>query len=350
MSITFTSDDDLLQLQTELADIGRGKSRFKAAANSVIAANRMYSLRSSFRRVSIREALKEVIQEEEEYDKNVTPTSTEPADKIDRAYDATTSKGKPNGLFRACMEAIRSSHHEARQIRTALILVGLFTDPELYKEWLSVFYIVNLELEEKLKSADFEESLRDDKNELTILKKMQKLGEKYYFSELYEQDLQLLWGASTRDKLLAKVDSCLANKPNAREYRSVVKGMTKASELSGALFCLWGVFIVGGGAMARQRALKMCGEDGVNVYKNVAGPGREKRKGDFIELWDGLAENGTSEFEAAKDSSDVCMKLMNATIKDLSANPWWLKWVSLSTLAVVGGSIAIAAHYLRKRD
>lgn len=91
MSITFTSDDDLLQLQTELADIGRGKSRFKAAANSVIAANRMYSLRSSFRRVSIREALKEVIQEEEEYDKNVTPTSTEPADKIDRAYDATTS-------------------------------------------------------------------------------------------------------------------------------------------------------------------------------------------------------------------------------------------------------------------
>lgn len=81
MSITFTSDDDLLQLQTELANIGRGKSRFKAAANSVIAANRMSSLRSSFRRVSIREALKEVVQEEEDEYENVTPTSTEPADK-----------------------------------------------------------------------------------------------------------------------------------------------------------------------------------------------------------------------------------------------------------------------------
>lgn len=254
MSITFTSDDDLLQLQTsaDLAniDIGRGKSRFRAAAHSVIAANRMRSLRSSYRRVSVSEALEQVkvmeqIEEEEgeEYEKNVTATSTAPADKIDRAYDATTSKGKPDGLFRACMEAIRSSHHEARQIRTALILVGLFTDPELYREWLSVFYIVNLELEEKMKSADFEESLCNDERELTILKKLQELGNKYYFSELYEQDLQLLWGVSTREALLQKVNSCLANKPNAREYRSVVRNMTKASELSGALFCLWGVFV-----------------------------------------------------------------------------------------------------------
>lgn len=106
------------------------------------------------------------------------------------------------------------------------------------------------------------------------------------------------------------------------------------------------VQIVGGGAMARQRALKMCGEDGVNVYKNVAGPGREKRKADFIELWDNLAENGTSEFQITEKSSDMCMKLMNATIKDLSANPWWLKWVSVSMLAVVGGSIAVAYSYL----
>ncbi len=45
-----------------------------------------------------------------------------------------------------------------------------------------------------MKSADFEESLCNDENELTILKKLQELGNKYYFSELYEQDLQLLWG------------------------------------------------------------------------------------------------------------------------------------------------------------
>jgi len=351
MSITFTSDDDLLQLQTELADIGKGKAKFRAAAQSVIAANRMYS-RRSFRRVSVREVLKEVVEEEEggeEYEKNVTgPKDTVSADKIDRAYDNTTKKGKPNGLFRACMEAIRSSHHEARQIRTALILVGLFTDPELYKEWLSVFYIVNLELEEKMKSVEFEKSLCDE--ELRILNELQDLGNKYYFSELYEQDLQLLWGVSTREKLLQKVDSCLSNKPNAREYRSIVKGMSTASELAGALFCLWGVFIVGGGAMARQRALKMCGEDGVNVYKNVSGPGREKRKASFIELWDGLADDiDTTQFKEIEKSSDLCMKLMNATIKDLSANPWWLKYVTVSAVAIVGGSIAIAAAFLQKK-
>eukprot|EP00984_Skeletonema_dohrnii_P035942 scaffold36352_cov122-Skeletonema_dohrnii-CCMP3373.AAC.1 len=144
------------------------------------------------------------------------------------------------------MEVIRSSHHEARQIRTALILIGLFTDKDLYKEWLVVFYAVNLELENKLKSAEFQKSLGNDENELKILKMLQQLGDKYYFTELYEKDLQLLYGVSSRDKLVKKVGSCLANKPNGRQYQAVVKNMTTASDLAGALFCLWGVFIVGG--------------------------------------------------------------------------------------------------------
>jgi len=160
----------------------------------------------------------------------------------------------------------------------------------LYKEWHVVFYAVNLELENELKSAKFQKSLGNDENELKILKMLQQLGDKYYFTELYEKDLRLLYGVSSRDKLLNKVASCLANKPNGRQYQAVVKNMTTASDLAGALFCLWGVFIVGGGSMARKRALKMCGEEGVNVYQNFAGPGREKRKQHFIELWDGLAD------------------------------------------------------------
>ena len=44
--------------------------------------------------------------------------------------------------------------------------------------------------------------------------------------------------------------------------------------------------------------------------------------------------------------ASVNVATMNATIKDLSANPWWLKWVSVSMLAVVGGSIAAASSYL----
>ena len=281
-----------------------------------------------------------------DYDDNaqITPTSTEPADKIDRAYDATTLKGAPDGLFRACMKAIRSSHHRARQIRTALILIGLFTDRELYKEWLAVFYAVNLELERKMKSVNFEKSLGNDENELKILKKLQLLGENYYFSHLYEQDLQLLYGVSSRNDLLKAVASCLAEKPNARKFQAAVKTMTTASDLAGALFCLWGVFIVGGGAMARQRALQMCGEECVNVYQKVAGPGREKRKQDFIVLWDGLADVDDRLFSAIEESSDLCMKLMNATINDLNAYSW-SKALSLSALVVVGGIVAVAAKY-----
>ena len=98
--------------------------------------------------------------------------------------------------------------------------------------------------------------------------------------------------------------------------------------------------------MARQRALKMCGEEGVNVYQNVSGPGREKRKRDFIELWDDLANNSTSQFVAVKDPSYLCMKLMNATIKDLSANPWWLKWVTLTTLALVGAFLCVGVTFI----
>jgi hypothetical protein len=102
--------------------------------------------------------------------------------------------------------------------------------------------------------------------------------------------------------------------------------------------------------MARQRALKMCGEDAVNVYQNVSGPGRETRKRDFIEMWDALANNDTNQFAAVKDSSELCMKLMNSTIKDLSANPWWLKWATGSTLALVGGAIAVMYTYLFKEE
>jgi len=264
----------------------------------------------------------------------ITPTSTEPADKIDRAYDATTEKGKLEGLFRTSMTAIRSSHHEARAIRTALILLGLFTDKILYRDWTTVFYYINNELEIKMQCPEFEASLQDEK-EIKILNKLQKLGDTYYFNNLYEKDLYFLYGVSLPCQLKKKVETCLQDKPGARKFRDHIRKMTTASELSGALFCLWGVFIVGGGAMARQRAIRMVGEKGVNVYQNVSGPGREMRKRDFINLWDGLAEAGSSQFKSIENSSDECMKLMNASIKDMSANPWWLKHVCITMTVLV---------------
>ena len=80
----------------------------------------------------------------------------------------------------------------------------------------------------------------------------------------------------------------------------------------------------------------------MNVYQNVSGPGREKRKRDFIDFWDSLAAPESDEFGTIEDSADVCMRKMNATIKDLSANPWWLKYLSAMSLAVAVGIGAVA--------
>jgi hypothetical protein len=338
MSITFTTDDYTDEI-LEVQQWAMGKDALDGRRASLT--------RSAFRAVSVREmsqqlAVLEEDGEDEDADKHITPTSTEAPDKIDKAYDQTTLKGKEGGLFRACMAAIRSSHHEARQIRTALILLGLFTDKSLYREWLCVFYAVNYELEKKMKSKEFEISLTDPK-EIAILRSLKEYGATYYFSDLYEQDLEVLYGKSG-SSLIREVKRSLSNKPNALRFCAHVEGMKSASELAGALFCLWGVFIVGGGAMARQRAQKMCGEDAVNVYQNVAGPGREKRKKEFIVLWDSIARSGSKQFQEVANSSDVCMKMMNATIKDLNANPWWLKWLSAASIiavAIVGVGIRL---------
>lgn len=80
----------------------------------------------------------------------------------------------------------------------------------------------------------------------------------------------------------------------------------------------------------------------MNVYRNVSGPGREKRKRDFIVFWDRLAAPTSKEFGTIEHSADVCMRKMNATIKDLSANPWWLKYLSATSIAVVVGIGAVA--------
>jgi len=359
MTITFTEEDEGLastdvRRVTKRISMLRGLSSRTISVGDVIAVDEQEEdddsdddappniaskiSRDISRRLSV--AHIPVADLEDEDTSHITPKSTEPADKIDRAYDSTTSKGAEGGLFRASMNAIRKSHHEARQIRTALILLGLFTDKDLYRDWISVFYAVNKELELKMKSPQFESGQAG--NELKILKELQKLGETYYFSELYEKDLKYLYGVSTQSQLETKINDCLANKSNAQDFRLYVSKMTKASEIAGALFDLWGVFIVGGGATAKQRASKMCGDKGVNVYQNVSGPGREKRKRDFIVFWDSLAAPASDEFGTIEDSADVCMRKMNATIKDLSANPWWLKYLSAMSLAVAVGIGAVA--------
>ena len=329
MSTTFTSDDDSV---TQISDLITNRKIVRRS-----------SMRLSLRRLSVRESLaanKAVSTKDEAANDTITPTSTQSAESIDKAYDKTSLRGAPNGLFRSCMGAIKSSHRDAREIRTALILLCLFTDKNLYRDWLTVFYAINHELEAKMQSGAFECS--QEQKQRRILLAIKQLGSEYYFDELYEKDLGALYGTT---KFTKHVESCLEDKPNAVKFRNHIRNITNSSELAGALFCLWGVFIVGGGATARQRAKALCGDSALNVYQKVAGPGREQRKLHFINFWDDcLVTSGESE-EAATiiQSAETCMKMMNDTMKDLSANPWWLQW--LSRLAVLTTSVFIAVGW-----
>ena len=273
----------------------------------------------------------------------VTATSLEDADQIDKAYAKTTAQGAVGGLFRACMDQISKSHKEARNIRTALILLGIFTDKSLYREWIAVFYKVNLELERHMQSEPFFQ--KQPPKEQAILRELRKLGDQYYFTDLYEHDLARLY---SEDKDWKKsVQRCFDAKPAAKQLQQHIRNMTTATELAGTLFIFWGVYIVGGGALFRQRALKMVGEDSVRLYTNVSGVGRARRKAAFINCWDDLAAAGTDEFNAVNVSADTCMDMTNAMMRDLSANPWWLKWASGTILVVTGVAVAVGGAYLR---
>ena len=46
----------------------------------------------------------------------------------DEQTERVRNQGKPNGLFRACMDEIRSSHTTGQALRTAAIVSGLLTD------------------------------------------------------------------------------------------------------------------------------------------------------------------------------------------------------------------------------
>jgi hypothetical protein len=256
----------------------------------------------------------------------------------DKEWDETTQKGSADGLFRSCMNAIKSAHRNALEVRTGLIAVGLFTDKRIYREAISLFYTVTRELEIKMKSAEFREKIQDDAIELEVLQKMQSYGQKFYFTDAYEKDLSSLFTPETWKN---EVEEIVAARPAAVAFRDHIRSMTAPTDLSAALFSLWGALVIGGGAAARRRAKALCGDDVLNLFEKVSGPGREKRKGEFIAFFDSLAAPGSPTFDKITRSTELCMEKSNAMLRSISANPWWLKWVGLVAVATPAVALAV---------
>ena len=264
-------------------------------------------------------------------------------------FDKTTEKGAENGLFRACMAAIRSAHKSANRLRAALVLSGLFTDKKVYREVIALFYVATNTMEKKMISLSGGDEICD---------KLLSLG--YRFGPQYEKDLQTLYGDSGGDWKVA-VENVVANSTDgAMAYIKTIESMTTGAELAGAAFCLWGALIIGGGAAAKPRVQSLCGKGACNLFESVTGPGRGERKEKFIKIWDSLAvqvEDGddddddkvvpssSSSFGKIIAVSKECMQGNNELIISVKRNPWWLKYFVSSAV----GIMAASGYYLNKK-
>ena len=273
----------------------------------------------------------------------------------DDAFDTTTSKGVEGGLFRECMSSIRSKHITANKLRMGIVVAGMFSDVSMYSEVIALFYLVTKAAESKAKELSLlstkTTTANDDGN---ITSKILSLG--YNFTPDYEHDLKFLY--ETKLGLLSWKDYVDTNiydqNDTVRSYVRHIESMTTGAELAGAIFCLWGALIIGGGAAAKPRAESLVKQkDSLKLFQSVTGPGRNHRKAEFVRVWDSLvaADSSNNDDEdvdvttALRDaivkSCQSCMQRNNDLIASVKKTPWWMKYMHVGGMMIT--SVAVAA-------
>lgn len=259
------------------------------------------------------------------------------------------NQGREDGLFRACMDQIRSSHTIGQSLRSAAIVAGLLTDAKCYAELLGQFYVATAALERRMEeflSAENNDTSHDDGSNDSLLAKVKHLG--YSFTQGYEQDLNALLGPNWKE-----IIQSWTTEP-AKQY---VQRLETASDIEcvAAAFILHGPLIIGGGAALKPRVEKAFGEDATNVFKDVIGTakegGRSARRREFVMLYDTLLNNEESNESIFNNNSrdarfttivEACgefMQLNNAMMISVRQAPWWRKYVAASVMAAVSALV-----------
>jgi Heme oxygenase len=266
-------------------------------------------------------------------------TATKPAVLTTEPFDSVASKGRENGLFRSCMKAIRSAHFQSNRMRAVIVLAGLFTDLRIYRDVIAIFYAITKEMEDKLLELQAK-----DPND-SICGKLLALG--YRFTDDYEKDLAYLY---SKEKNAAadwksEVQVLLRQTPAASAYRERIRAMTSGAQVAGAVFCVWGGLVIGGGAVAMPRVKANYGIEATHLYSSVTGPGREERKRAFVQAWDDLTEQASTDddFATIVQSSRECMQCNNDVFSSLIRNPWWLSPLVVTSVVVAVAAVSVAA-------
>lgn len=251
-----------------------------------------------------------------------------------KAFDKATEKGQDGGLFQACMKAIRSSHASGNRMRTGLVVAGMFTDVNMWREVVAIFYLVTQEMESKMYQLQ-------EKNKDEICQKLLSLG--YHFTPGYEKDLETLYGVTWKQD----VQTVLDENKQVQLYCEKVRHMTSGAQVAGAAFCLWGGLIIGGGAVAKVRVLKLCGPEATHMFESVTGPGRNERKTKWIQVWDSLAttpnndDNTSGDFDTIVVNCQECMQHNNALLASIKKYPWWWKYLASGAAACTAVGVAL---------
>lgn len=239
--------------------------------------------------------------------------------------DKIRNQGRVDGLFRACMDAIRIPHTIGQTLRNATLAAGLLADRNCYAELLGQFYIATAAMEKRM--AHLLESDKGETDNVLLRKVVKELG--YHFSQGYEKDLEHLLGSHWKTVL-----NSWTTEP-ANEYVRELE-TAEESKLIAAAFILWGPLVIGGGAALKPRVEKAFGSGATNVFQDVTGPsggGRSGRRSKFIEVYDQLLDSETNDvkkkelFDIIVTNVEKFMSLNNQMMMAVQQRPWFTKYI-----------------------
>ena len=257
--------------------------------------------------------------------------------KDDDQTEKVRNQGRENGLFRACMDRIRSSHTTGQALRTALLTAGLLSDANCYAELLGQFYVATSALEKRMDELLLTCEDKGGETSSLLISKVKNLG--YSFSLGYEKDLQSLLGSDWKT-----IIESWTTEP-AKQYVQLLQSAND-TECVAAAFILHGPLVIGGGAMLKPKIEKKFGIDATNVFQDVIGTvrgGRSKRRREFIELYDTLLDdddgNESERFSSIVEKCGEYMRLNNEMMVAVRQKPWWQKYVAASVVAIASAVV-----------